>query len=148
MKAILTTILFLLTTARAFAQNESTANSKSLNTVSETTVPVSEILLPMLFMAFLAFMLVSLIKYFLEYRLRNKLLERGMHEQLSVYLSNKDEQEKRNEAVKRAILFCGLGLGLIITYLTTPVHIHSLAIMAFSLGVSYLAYFFYLRRQK
>lgn len=146
MKTLFTIILILLTTVQLIAQNDSLIDSKSHTAVSETTVPVSEMLLPMLFMAFLAFMLVSLVKYFFEYRLRNKLIERGMHEQLSAYLSNKNEQEKRNEAVKLAILFCGIGAGLIVVYFTTPVHIHSLAIMAFSLGLSYLAYFLYLRR--
>ena len=90
-------------------------------------------------------MLTSLVKYFLEFRLKNKLIDRGMAEQLSTYLLSKNAHEKQNEAIKLAILFCGIGAGLTMTYLTAPINIHSLAIMAFSLGLSYLAYFFYLR---
>ena len=98
-------------------------------------------------MSFLIFMLSSLVRYFLEFRLKNKLIDRGMAEQLSAYLLSKNGQEKQNEVIKSAILFCGIGAGLTVTYLTAPINMHSLAIMAFSLGLSYFAYFFYLRRK-
>jgi hypothetical protein len=142
MKKIVASILILLATVPAFAQDKLTVNADEPFVIE----PISEILLPILFMSFLVFMLVSLVKYFLEYRLKNKLIERGTPEQLSAYLSNKNDKEKQNEAIKLAILFCGLGTGLILVYLTAPIQIHSLAIMALSLGLSYLAYFFYLRK--
>jgi hypothetical protein len=142
MKKIVASILILLATVPAFAQDKLTVNTDEPFVIE----PISEILLPILFMSFLVFMLVSLVKYFLEYRLKNKLIERGTPEQLSAYLSNKNDKEKQNEAIKLAILFCGLGTGLILVYLTAPIQIHSLAIMALSLGLSYLAYFFYLRK--
>jgi hypothetical protein len=146
MKKILTGIIILLVTVPAFAQNKLVTDNKS-NAVEPATIePVGQILLPILFITFLVFMLINLIKYFLEFRLKNKLIDRGMTEQLSAYLLNKNDEEKQNEVIKLAILFCGVGAGLFMTYLTGPIHIHSLAIMAFSLGLSYLAYFFYLRR--
>lgn len=141
MKKILTGILMLLTTVAAFSQNKPMADKPA------AIEPISEILLPVSFILTLVFMLISLIKYFLEFRLKNKLIDRGMSEQLSAYLVKKNDKEKQHEVIKLAILFCGIGLGLTMVYLTTPIHIHSLAIMAFSLGLSYLAYFFYLRRQ-
>lgn len=145
------TIIFisLLATVQAFAQNKG-------NHISGTEVedldplasrPLFEMIFPILFMIFLVFMLVSLIKYFLDYRLKNKLIDRGMTEQLSVYLSNKNDREKQHDAIKLAILFSGIGTGLIVTYLTAPIHLHSLAIMAFCLGLSYFAYFSYLRKK-
>ncbi|MFN7116953.1 MAG: hypothetical protein ACK4TA_09160 [Saprospiraceae bacterium] len=146
MKSLLTSIIILLATVQAFAQNKPITDNKSTAIEPATVEPVSEIVLPILFIAFLVFMLITLIKYFLEFRLKNKLIARGMSEPLSAYLLNKNAQEKQHEAIKLAILFCGIGTGLTFTYLTAPIHIHSLAIMAFSLGLSYLAYFFYLRR--
>lgn len=146
MKKILTTIIILLATVQAFAQNNLITDHKSNVVESATIEPVSQIMLPMLFIAFLVFILITLVKFFLEYRLKNKLIDRGMAEQLSAYLSDKNDKEKQHEVAKMAILFCGVGTGLIITYLTAPVDIHSIAIMAFSIGLSYLAYFFYLRR--
>lgn len=141
MKKILTSALILLLTVEAFSQNKPIAAEQA------AIEPVSGILLPVLFILFLVFMLISLIRYFLEFRLKNKLIERGMSEQLSAYLVKKNDREKQNEIIKLAILFCGVGLGLTLVYLTAPIHIHSLAIMAFSIGLSYLAYFFYLKRQ-
>lgn len=146
MKKILTSIIILLATVQAFAQNNPITDSKSNAVVPSTIEPISQILLPILFIAFLVFMLITLIKHFLEFRLKNKIIEKGMAEQLSAYLINSNAKEKQNEVIKMAILFCGIGTGLSITYLTAPIHIHSLAIMAFSVGLSYLAYFFYLRK--
>lgn len=141
MKKILTSILTLLATAPAFAQNTPT-------TVAQTDIdPVSSIIPPVLFMSFLVFMLVSLVKYFLEYRLKNKLIDKGTPENISAYLSTKNESEKQDNVIKWGILFCGIGVGLTVTYLTAPIHIHSLAIMAFSIGLSYMAYFCYLKRK-
>lgn len=146
MKKILTSIIILLATVQAFAQNNPITDSKSNAVVPSTIEPISQILLPILFIAFLVFMLITLIKHFLEFRLKNKIIEKGMAEQLSAYLINSNAKEKQNEVIKMAILFCGIGTGLSITYLTAPIHIHSLAIMAFSVGLSYLAYFFCLRK--
>jgi hypothetical protein len=146
MKKLVMSIIFPLAAVQAFAQTNATAADHSTAGEPATRLPIGEIILPILFMSFLVIMLITLIKYFLDYRLKNKLIERGMAEQLSAYSAGKNDAEKKNEAVKLAIIFCGLGTGLIITYLTAPVHLHSLAIMAFSIGLSYLAYFFYLRR--
>lgn len=142
MKKLLTSIIITLAAVQTFAQNKPIVDSNP-NTVVPATV---EIILPILFIISLAFMLVTLIKYFLEFRLKNKLIDRGMYEQLSAYLLSKNDKEKQNEVIKWAILFCGIGTGLILTYFTAPIDLHSLAIMAFSIGLSYLAYFFYLKK--
>ena len=146
MKKLLTNTIVLLATVEAFAKDHLMTDNKSNLVESAPTEPIAGIILPILFIAFLVFMLITLIKYFLEFRLKNKLIERGMSEQLSAYLSDKNEKERQQEAIKLAILFCGIGAGLALIYLTGPIDIHSFAIMAFSLGISYLAYFFYLRR--
>lgn len=148
MKKILTIPLFLLATVTALAQDKPMTDHQIKAVESYTTERTFEILIPVLFMATLVFMLTALIKHFLEYRFKNKLIDRGMSEQLSAYLLDKNREEKQHEAIKLALLFCGIGAGLMLTYFTAPIDIHSLAIMAFSLGVSYLAYFCYLRKNK
>lgn len=140
-------VISLLTTIQAFAQYNSISDTKSSSVEPLASEPIAGIILPILLIGFLIFMFVFLVRYFLEYRFKNKLIDRGMAEQLSTYLLSKNEQEKQNETIKLAILFCGIGAGLTMTYLTTPINIHSLAIMAFSIGLSYFAYFFYLRRE-
>ena len=147
MKNLIVSLISLLATVQAIAQNNDQVSNTKPNAVEPlVSEPIGEIILPVLFISFLIFILTSLVKYFLNFRLKNKLIDRGMSEQLSQHLLSNNDQEKQKEVIKLAILFCGIGLGLIITYLTAPIHIHSLAIMAFSLGLSYFAYFFYLRK--
>jgi hypothetical protein len=146
MKKRFALIVISLATVPAFAQNNPTIDTPPNAVEPLASEPMVGIVFPILFMAFLVFMLTMLMKYFLDYRLKNKLIDRGMSEQLTAYLVDNNDREKQNEVMKLAILFCGIGLGLLLTYLTAPIHIHSLAIMAFSLGLSYLAYFLYLRR--
>lgn len=145
MKQLLTTLAYTLPTVSALAEIEPISDLPS-QTADQLMMEPLYTLLPILFMSFLVFMVVALIKYFLEFRLKNKLIERGMAEQLSTYLLDNNPQEKQHGAFKWAILFCGIGAGLTFTYLTAPVGIHSLAIMAFCLGLSYFAYFVYLRK--
>lgn len=148
MKRISIIFLGCLTTiTQVFAQDNkpvTDAGSPIVEPLASTSA--SEIVLPVLFISFLIVMLTSLVKYLLDFRLKNKLIDRGMSEQLTAYLSAKNDREKQHEVVRVSILFLGLGLGLLLTYFTAPVDIHSFAIMAFSLGLSYLAYFLYLRR--
>ena len=130
-----------------FAQNTPTMETKlkEMEALSGET-PV-EFILPILFMSFLIIMLITIVKYLLEFRLKNKLIDKGMADQLSNYLVEKNKQEKQNEIIKLAILFCGIGLGLLFTYFSAPIDIHSIAIMSLSLGFSYWAYFFYIKKQ-
>lgn len=142
-------LISLSSAVNAIAQNNvgQTSNAKPIDVDPLASEPIGEVILPILFISFLIFMLFSVVKYFLDFRLKNKMIDRGMTEQLSTYLFNTNDQNKYNEVIKLAILFCGIGTGLIITHLTSPINIHSLAIMAFSIGLSYFAYFFYLRKQ-
>ena len=144
MKKIATSLLILITSALSFAQSIPSI-SVSSNSNIRPEEPIGHVLLPILFIAFLAVMLVTLIKYFLDFRLKNKLIDRGMAEQLASHLAGKNPKEKQHDTIKLALLFFGVGLGLTVTYFTSPVDIHSIAIMAFCIGLSYLVYFLYLR---
>lgn len=147
MGILLTSIMMNLASVQAFAQNELLEGKETdFKQPLEQDLP-SEVLLPILFILFLVFVIINLIKYFLDYRIKNKLIERGMTEQLSAFIMDKNFQEKKDDVVKLAIIFTGVGVGLLLTYLTSPINLHSLAIMAFSLGISYLAYFFYLKKK-
>lgn len=144
MKKIFVSIGMMIATVHLFAQ-KSTTDLTSTAVDSLNSGPLGEIVFPILFISFLIFMLITVVKYFLEFRIKNKLIDRGMAEPLTAYLLSNNEQEKRNDIAKWAILLCGIGVGLIVVYLTAPIDIHSFAIMAFSLGLSYWAYFFYIK---
>lgn len=136
-----------MTTVQGFAQDKLITDNKS-NTIEPGTIEhLSGIILPILFIAFLIYMLTLIVRYFLDSRLKNKLIDKGMAEQLSAYLLNKNDHDKKDEVIKLAILFCGVGIGLVLIYLNAPIHIHSLAIMAISIGLSYFVYFFYLQKK-
>ncbi|MFT3796615.1 hypothetical protein [Flavobacterium sp.] len=148
MKKIAIIAVTLLAIADGLAQTKDYQTENAVNTIAEaTTEPIIGPVFPILFMAFLVFMLVSGIKYFLEFRLRNKMIDKGMSEQMLTHLSNKNE-DKVDDAIKLALLFSGLGIGLSLTYLAGPISMLSLAIMASSIGLSYFAYFCYLRQKK
>lgn len=143
MKKILVSIGMMIASIHVFAQNTSTAQLAPNGSDPLHAAPLGEIVLPISFLSFLIFMLITVVKYFLDFRIKNKLIDRGMAEQLSAYLLNNNEKEKQHDIAKWAILLCGIGVGLIIVYLTAPIDIHSFATMAFSMGLSYWAYFFY-----
>lgn len=150
MKKLLISFISTLAIVDAVAQNNGDqlpTNSGNI-IVPATSAPMGELIFPIIFISFLVFMLISVVKYFLEFRLKNKMIDRGMTEQILAYSFNKNDDDKFNDVIKLAILFCGLGMGLAITYLAGPINILSLAIMAFSIGLSYFAYFLYLRKQK
>lgn len=148
MKKLIIGLISLLSTVNVMAQNSGIQKSiaKPTDFDSIASDSIDHIIFPILFMGFVIFILTSMVKYFLDFRLKNKMIDKGMTEQLSTYLFNINDQNKNNEVIKMAILLCGIGTGLILTHLTRPINIHSLAIMAFSIGLSYFAYFFYLRK--
>lgn len=140
--------LILLASTPAFAQHLSVQNNTSNAIEPATTSSLGETLIPVLVIGFVVFMLITLVKYFLEFRLKNKLIDKGMSEQFSAYLLHKNDQDRKSEIMKLAILCCGISGGLTLTYFTAPIDIHSLAIMTFSIGISFLLYYFFLKRSK
>jgi hypothetical protein len=147
MKKLIIILISLSSTVNTIAQNNQNQrlNTKPIDVEPYVSDLSGQIILPILFISFLIFMLTLLVRHFLDFRLKNKMIDKGLSDQLSTYLFHKNDQ--KSDIIKLAILFCGIGAGLIITYFTRPINIHSLAIMAFSIGLSYFAYFFYLRRQ-
>jgi hypothetical protein len=107
-----------------------------------------ESLTPLIAMGLLVFFTITLVKYILEHRLKNKIIDRGISEELATSLLEKNQHNKTDDAIKSAILLFGMGMGLVICYYTSPLNLHSLAIMAISIALSYLVYYFYLKSQK
>lgn len=95
-----------------------------------------------LFMIFI----LAVIKRILDYRIRNRIVEKGIPENLASSLIQSNPKENRNSNIKWFALLTGLGSGLIIIHYTEPVGIHSLAIMAFCMAASFLGYYFFLQK--
>lgn len=106
-----------------------------------------EILMPLFVITLLVVLLVKLTRYILDHKLKNKIIDRGISEQLANSILEKSVSDKKVDSIKWAFLLFGVSGGLTLAYYTMPLDIHSIAIMAFSAGLSYLAYFFYLQKK-
>jgi len=84
----------------------------------------------------------------MDYRLKNKIVEKGIPENIASSILQTNPKEDRNINIKWFAILAALGVGFTIIYYTLPLGIHSLAIMAFSIAVSFLGYFFFLSTQK
>ncbi len=96
---------------------------------------------------FMIFILVIL-KRSMDYRLKNKIVEKGIPENIASSILQTNPKEDRNINIKWFSLLTGLGVALTIIYYTLPLGIHSLAIMAFSIAASFLGYFFFLKQSQ
>lgn len=97
-----------------------------------------------LFMIFI----LAILKRFMDYRLKNKIVEKGIPENVASSILQINPKEDRNINIKWFAILAGLGVGFTIIYYTLPLGIHSLAIMAFSVAVSFLCYFFFLSQSE
>jgi len=55
-------------------------------------------------------------------------------------------KDTKNQIIKWFLVLTGLGLGLTIISMTLPLGIHSMAIMSFSIALSFLGYYVFTKR--
>lgn len=151
-KSILTLANFLISFF-VFAQNDSipTIPSKP-NLDYEIMKSVNEAkyldaITPIITGGFLVLLVVALTKLILTNKIKNKIIDKGIPEQLAISILEKNSTNKKDESIKWTLILLGIGIGCIICFYTLPLHIHSLAIMAISIAASQLGYFFYLKKQ-
>lgn len=94
-----------------------------------------------LFMIFI----LAIVKRVMDYRLKNKIVEKGIPENVISSILQTNPKEDRNINIKWFAILAGMGTGLTIIYYTLPLGIHSLAIMAFCIAAGFLGYFFFLK---
>lgn len=92
------------------------------------------------------FFILSILKKILEYRLRNKIVDKGISENIASSILKTNTPEDKHTTIKWFAILAGLGAGLMIVNYTQPLGIHSLAIMAFSISLSFLGYYFFIRQ--
>jgi hypothetical protein len=114
----------------------------SLNNISSI-----ESFIPLFAITLIVMLVIQVTRYILDHKLKNKIIDRNISEQLASSILEKSVADKKDDSIKWAFLLLGLSGGLTVSYYTMPLHIHSFAIMTFSLGLSYLVYYFYLRRK-
>src|SRR6185312_6650065 len=97
-----------------------------------------------LFMVFI----LAIIKRIMDYRIKNKIVEKGVPENIASSILQTSPKENRNTNIKWFALLAGIGIGLTIIYYTLPLGIHSLAIMSFCIAASFLGYYFFLKQSE
>lgn len=140
MKKLIFAVPVLGTSLQAAAQDLYFGQSGSLN--MEAFRIISTIVVVILFMAFI----LNILKKIFEYRLKNKIVNKGIPHDVVSSILQTGEGENKNAPVKWFSLLAGLGVGLTIVNYTLPLGIHSLAIMSFSIAFSFLGYFLFLKK--
>ena len=92
------------------------------------------------------FFIMAVMKKIFEHRLKNKIVDKGISETVAQsILETRSTEENKNANIKWFSILAGLGIGLTGVNYTQPLGFHSLAIMAFSISLSFLGYYFFTR---
>lgn len=92
------------------------------------------------------FLFLAILKKVFEFRLKNKIIDKGIPEHIIGSILQSNPNEDRNSYVKWGVIVAGIGIGLTLVNYTLPLGIHSLAILAFCLSASFVAYYFLMRK--
>jgi len=138
MKKIIYIIIIAATPVIANAQS----NTQGIN--EDVFNACASIFTAGLFMIFI----LAIIRRIMDYRIKNKIIEKGIPENIVSSILQTSPKENRNTNIKWFALLAGIGAGLTIIYYTLPLGIHSLAIMAFCTAASFLGYYFFLKQSE
>lgn len=89
--------------------------------------------------------ILSVIRTILDYRLRSRMVEKGVSDLVIEQFLQPRNKDAKTQAIKSFLIFLAIAIGLTIINFTTPFGIHSVAIMAFCISLGFLVYFYYLR---
>jgi hypothetical protein len=129
----------LLATAPVFAN----AQNGSFQSIDKEVFNILSVIFTVgLFMVFI----LALIKRFMDHRIKNKIIDKGIPENFAASVLQQNPNENRNLNIKWFSLLAGIGVALTIIHYTLPLGIHSLAIMCFCVAASFLGYFWFLKQ--
>jgi len=122
-----------------FAAN---ANGNVLEINEEMVQVAAAIFVLGMFMYFI----ISVLKRILEHRLKNKIIDKGISESIATSILETNSGENKNANIKWFAILAGIGIGLTGVNYSQPLGFHSLAIMAFSISLSFLGYYFFAKK--
>jgi hypothetical protein len=92
------------------------------------------------------YFIINIMKRIFEHRLKNKIVDKGISENIAQsILSTQTPEDNKYANVKWFSILAGIGIGLTGVNYTQPLGFHSLAIMAFSISLSFLGYYLFMR---
>jgi hypothetical protein len=136
MKKSFLTITAIGSTLVANAQNDS---------VSTVDKDIQVMIGIIILIALVSFTILTIIKHWMEYRLKNKAIDNGLSENVINSILQDGTNRNKNSNIKWFAILAGVGTALTIINYTLPLGIHSMAIMTFSVSASFLGYFFFLK---
>ena len=92
------------------------------------------------------YFIITIIRLILDSRLKYKMIDKGVSDKVVEQILQPKQTDAKSQALKWFLVLAGIGLGIGLTTLTRPFGIHSIAIIAFCLALSFLGYFAYLKR--
>ena len=140
MKRILLSAIIATGSFAAHAQNTDQFNDENLKFES------LHLSMTLLMIALFSIVILTFIRWILDYRLKNKLIEKGAPDHVVSQLLQPVTNDNKNITIKWFVMLMGLGIGLSLVDYFQPLGIHSLAIMSFSLAASFLGYYFFIKR--
>ncbi len=90
--------------------------------------------------------ILTILRNILDHKLKNKMLEKGISENLVRSILQKDAHSAKHLSIKWVLILLATGVGLFITNQYLPLGIHSIGIMAISIALGFLANALYLNR--
>jgi drug/metabolite transporter (DMT)-like permease len=139
MKKIISSAAILTLPFVVNAQNKNTSGIDK-----ETFNIIASIFVVALFMIFI----LAILKRLLDNRVKNKIIDKGIPENIASSILQTNSREDRNINIKWFSVLAGLGIGFTIINYTLPLGFHSLAIMAFSISFSFLGYHFFSKQSE
>jgi len=92
------------------------------------------------------YFIITIMKRIFEHKLKNKIVDKGISENIAhSILETKTTEDNKYANVKWFAILAGIGMGLTGVNYTQPLGFHSLAIMAFSISLSFLGYYLFIR---
>jgi hypothetical protein len=143
MKKLFITIAVLSTSLAAFAQDdkEPLINRQLIFDILNIIGVVAVIYL-------VSNWILQMMKTNLDYRLKNKIIEKETAENIVVKLVQPDKKENGNEKaiLQWFFILAAIGVGFTLINFTKPFGLHSLAIMAFCIAAGFAGYYYAMRR--
>lgn len=90
--------------------------------------------------------LLSIVRLFMDFRLKNKMIDKGASEFIVNQFLQPQTKDSRATAIKWAIIVAGIGIGFTLMIFFPPFGIHSVMIMSFCISLSFLCYYYFTRK--
>jgi len=141
MKIILTLPVLLFA---SFSNAQENFDTNQLHNIPGKFV---EIPAQLIFLWLIVTFIITLVKLFLDYRLKNKLIEKGVSESALTLFLKSNKKDTGRVSIKWFAILISIGIGLTLISFLPRFGIHSLIIMTFCIATGFLGYYFFEKRQ-